>query len=405
MPFAAALSTADTTAQAVSEVCDRAALPAGAAPDLALVFYSPHHLRAADDLLEALRARLRPRALLGCVAEAVIGNDREVEGGPGLSLWLGQWPRGARLTPFHLWLERTADGPGLFGWPDALMGPPDETPATAPSREPFAPPRSAVLLLGDPYTFPTDLFLERMNEGAPGVPVLGGMASGVRGAGECRLLLDGAVHDQGAVGVLLEGDVGLRCIVSQGCRPVGRHMVITKVAQQNVILELGGRTPLEQLQELWPTLPPRDQDLLRRGLHIGRVVNEYQSEFQSGDFLIRNVMGLDRGSGALVVADQVRVGQTVQFQVRDAESADEDLHALLKLDLSAHEQPPASALVFSCNGRGTRMFERPDHDASAVRHEAGPVPLAGFFAMGELGPVSGQNFIHGFTASVALFSE
>ena len=202
--------------------------------------------------------------------------------------------------------------------------------------------------------------------------------------------------------MLLQGDLGLRWIVSQGCRPIGRHMVITK-AEENIILELGGRTPFEQLRQLWETLTPHEQELFQKGLHIGRVLNEYQGEFQRGDFLIRNVVGLERQTGALIIADQVRVGQTVQFQVRDALSADEDLHALLQLDINAHERRPAAALLFSCNGRGTRLFEKADHDATAVRQEAGPIPVAGFFAMGELGPVGGQNFIHGFTASVALF--
>ena len=155
--------------------------------------------------------------------------------------------------------------------------------------------------------------------------------------------------------------------------------------------------------ELWQSLGPRDRELFQRGLHIGRVINEFQGEFRRGDFLVRNVRHLDRQTGALVLTDRVRVGQTVQFHVRDAESADEDLHALLQLDLSAHDRRPAAALVFSCNGRGTRLFPEPDHDAQAVRAEAGEVPLAGFFAAGELGPVGGQNFIHGFTASVALF--
>ncbi len=343
--------------------------------------------------------------------------DREVERNPAVSLWLARWAHPVAMQPFHLTLERTADGPSLLGWPDALLAgagegepetsAPGERAASATVRsagEPFGPPRSAVLLLGDPFTFPIDLFLQRMNEDLPGMPVLGGMASGINAAGECKLILDGTVRMEGAVGVLLEGEIGLRWIVSQGCRPIGRHMIVTK-AQQNVILELGGHTPLEQMRELWKTLPPDDQALFQRGLHIGRVHNEYQGEFQRGDFLVRNVLGLERQTGALIINDQVRVGQTVQFQVRDADSADEDLRALLQLDLSAHERGPAGALVFSCNGRGTHLFPAPDHDASTIRQEAGPIPLAGFFAQGELGPVGAQNFIHGFTASVAMFEE
>src|SRR5262249_24806351 len=176
-------------------------------------------------------------------------------------------------------------------------------------------------------------------------------------------------------------------------------------AEDNVILELGGKPPLEQLQQLWASLSPTEQALFQQGLHVGRVINEYRGEIQRGDFLVRNVIGLDRSSGALAITERVRVGQTIQFHVRDAETADEDLRALLRLDVHAHEKKPAGALLFSCNGRGTRLFEQPDHDARTVRAEAGEVPLAGFFAQGELGPVGGQNFIHGYTASLALFEE
>lgn len=396
MPFAAALSTAANTKTAVAEV--RAAVQASlpGQPDLALVFFSPHHAGQANALARQLAADLGPREMIGCVAEAVIGNDREVEDEPAVSLWVGQWRHPLRITPFHLTLERTADGPGLFGWPDNL--------GAEPASEPFARAKSAVLLLGDPHSFPTEAFLDRINADAPRLPVLGGMASGVRGPGQCRLVQNERVHHHGAVGVLLEGDLGLRWIVSQGCRPIGRHLVITK-AEENVILELGGQTPFDYLRELWDTLSPQEQALFQNGLHVGRVLNEYQGEFQRGDFLIRNVLGLERETGSLIITDHVRVGQTVQFQVRDAASADEDLHALLQLDLHAHDRKPAGALLFSCNGRGTRLFEQPDHDARVVRQEAGAIPLAGFFAMGELGPVGGQNFIHGFTASVALFEE
>jgi small ligand-binding sensory domain FIST len=399
MPFASALSTASRFAEAVAEVCDQAAGALGASADLAVVFFSGHHAEHAGEMAKRFQKRLSPQAMLGCVAESVIGREREIEQQPALSLWLAKWARPVSMQPFHLTLERTADGPSLLGWPDTLLGA-----ASGQAAEPFSPARSAILLLGDPFTFPTDLFLRRMNEDAPGVPVLGGMASGISTAGECRLIAGGSVLDQGAAGILLDGEIGLRWIVSQGCRPIGRHMVITR-AQQNVILELGGRTPLEQLRELWQTLSPQEQELFQRGLHLGRVLNEYRGEFQRGDFLIRNVIGLERQTGALIINDHVRVGQTVQFQVRDAASADEDLHALLQMDLTAHERKPGGALLFSCNGRGTRMFPVPDHDATAIRQETGAIPLAGFFAQGELGPVGGQNFIHGFTASVALFEE
>jgi small ligand-binding sensory domain FIST len=390
MPFAAAISTQGQTSAALDEVCAGALEHLQGTPDLALLFFSGHHCDAAARIASTAQQRLGARALLGCVGEAIIGNEREVEQRPALGLWLGRWARPVELEPFVLSLEETGEGPSLLGWPDGLLG---ADPATA-----------AVLLLGDPLTFPVEAFLKQMNEDHRGVRVLGGMASGFRGPGHCRLLCGERALDRGAVGVLLQGAVGLRSIVSQGCRPIGRHMVVTR-GQQNLIQDLGGRPVLERLRELWNELSPEEQELFQQGLHVGIVINEYRGEFQRGDFLVRNVMGLDRETGALAITDRVRVGQTVQFHVRDAATADEDLHALLQIDLSAHERRPAGALVFSCNGRGSRLFAEPHHDARAVRAEAGEVPLAGFFAQGELGPVGGQNFLHGFTASVALFEE
>ncbi|HWG43112.1 MAG TPA: FIST N-terminal domain-containing protein [Gemmataceae bacterium] len=390
MPFAAALSTAEPTLQAVEEVCAHTRTHLPGEVDLAILFFSTHHARAAEDIVRRVRERLAPRCLLGCVAESVVGNDREIEQSPALSLWASRWAHPVTMDPFHLVMERTADGPSLFGWPDELGGADGEN--------------TAVLLLGDPFTFPIDLFLRRVNEDSPGVRVLGGMASGIRAPGQCRLLFQDTVKDQGAAGVFLRGSLGLRSIVSQGCRPIGRHLVITR-AQDNLILELGGQTPLAYLQELWPTLSAEEQNLFQQGLHIGRVLNEYQGDFLRGDFLVRNVLALERETGSLAITDRVRVGQTVQFHVRDAATADEDLHALLRLDMDAHDRKPSGALLFSCNGRGTRLFPEAHHDARVLRAEAGDIPVAGFFAQGELGPVGGQNFIHGFTASVALFEE
>jgi small ligand-binding sensory domain FIST len=388
MPFAAALSTRAQTAEALAEVCAACADFKGPA-DLALIFFSPHHASAARDLAAEAHRRLTPRCLLGCVGESIIGNGREVEEGPALALWLGRWQRPVTLEPFHLVLERTSEGPSLLGWPDGLVG------ADAS--------QTTVLLLGDPYTFPIDFFLDQINDDPPAVPVLGGMASGTHGPGECRLLYGDSVRDQGAVGVVLQGNLGLRSIVSQGCRPIGRPLVITK-AQENNIFELGGRPPLDQLRDLWQTLTPQEQLLVRQqGLHVGRVINEYRDTFNRGDFLVRNVTQLNQES--MVITEHVRVGQTVQFHVRDAASADEDLAALLKQNLAGRTPVAGAALLFSCNGRGRRLFPEPDHDAGAIRAQAGPIPLAGFFAQGELGPVGGQNFMHGFTASVALFEE
>ncbi len=388
MPFSSTLSTESATSAAVAECLARAEWQGPV--DLAMVFFTPQHREAALEIAQTITESLKPRCLLGCQGETVVGNDREVEGGPALCLWLGRWTEEVELTPFHLTMEETSEGFTLLGWPDDLA----ETTAED----------GLILALADPFTFPVDDFLRQLNELQPGLRLVGGMASGAAQPGENPLLIGSDLRGEGAVALLIRGPLKARCVVSQGCRPVGKPLIITK-SKDNIILELGGKTALTQLQELWRELGPRDQELVQSGLHVGRVISEYKDSFRRGDFLIRNVMGMDRASGALAINERVRVGQTIQFHVRDAATADEDLHLLLQNDSRAHETKPQAALLFSCNGRGTRLFPEADHDARAIRAETGNVPLAGFFAQGELGPVGGQNFIHGFTASVVLFED
>ncbi|HKB14819.1 MAG TPA: FIST C-terminal domain-containing protein, partial [Planctomycetota bacterium] len=238
-----------------------------------------------------------------------------------------------------------------------------------------------------------------------GVRVIGGMASAARGPGGNRLVLDDAIFPTGAVGALLDPEVVSGTVVSQGCRPVGQAYVVTR-ATENVIHDLAGIPALDRLREVVSTLPAEDRDLVQHGLHVGRVIDEQQADFGRGDFLVRNVMGADPEAGDIAIGDVAEVGATVQFQVRDAASADEDLRALLEREAKEREaSPPAGALLFTCNGRGTNLFATPDHDASMVRRIAGAIPLAGFFAAGEIGPIGARNFLHGYTASLALFYD
>jgi small ligand-binding sensory domain FIST len=216
------------------------------------------------------------------------------------------------------------------------------------------------------------------------------------------LILGDRQFQTGAIAAVIHGAVRVSSVVSQGCRPIGQPFVVTR-AEANVIHELGGVPPLLQLKEMFKTLTDREQELVRHGLHVGRVLNEYQDQFHRGDFLVRNVIGADPQTGAIAIGDYVRPGQTVQFHVRDEETADEDLRHLLMDARKRSDPQPSGALLFTCNGRGTRLFSSADHDARCVREALGEVPLAGFFAQGEIGPVAGKNFLHGFTASIAIF--
>ncbi len=351
-------------------------------PGLAVLFASEHFLDSAETLLAAVTGHLGPVPLIGCVAEAVAGGAREVESEPAVSLWLatGLGP----VETFAMGFVRTASGGAYGGYR-------------------FGPDRAgACLMICDPFTFPAEHLLGHLNANVPGTLVMGGVASGGLARRQTRMFLDGRVVSDGAVGACLAG-AEIHPLVSQGCRPVGSPYTVTR-ADGNVVYELGGRPPVTRLQELAAELTGRDRELLTEGLQVGMVIDEYGGERRQGDFLIRNVVGADPQSGAMAVGDEVEVGQTLQFHVRDADSADEDLQRTLEREataLAGHR--PAGALLFTCNGRGSRLFSGPDHDTGLLAKVLGDIPVAGFFCAGELGPVGGQNYLHAFTASIALF--
>jgi small ligand-binding sensory domain FIST len=376
--------TADPGAAAIRAVAQATEALGDASPSLAVLFASAHFLGTADALVAAITEQAGPLPLIGCVGESVAGGAREVESEPAVSLWLG-----ADLGPvetFAMEYIRTPSGGAYGGY---LF--PRET-------------EGAHLLICDPFTFPADGLLTHLNEQVPGAVVMGGMASAALRPRQSRLFLDGRVLSAGAVGVHLP-NAEVHPLVAQGCRPIGDAYIITR-ADGTLIHELGGRPPLVRLREMAAALPSRDQELLAQGLQLGVVIDEYRAEPGQGDFLIRGVVGADPDSGAIAVGDQIQVGQTVQFHVRDAESADEDLRRALERESAAlGGRRPAGALLFTCNGRGSRLFAEPDHDAGLIAATLGDIPLAGFFCAGELGPVGGQNFLHTFTASIALFPD
>lgn len=379
-PFAAAMSQHPDFAVATGDVVGRVLEALGdpdTPPDLAMLFVTPVHASVLNAIVDTVNATLRPVSMLGCAAVSVVGGEKEVERGPAISLWAG---RTGPVTPFHLNVAQSPDGLTFTGWPETI---PDDA--------------SALLLLPDPFTFPTDDLLRRMEEDRPGLAVVGGMASAARVAGGNRLVIDDRVVTAGAVGAFLGPQVEVTTVVSQGCRPVGSPFVVTR-AEQNIVYELAGRSAVERLQEVAAALPDEDRELLADLVQIGRVIDENKLDFGPGDFLVRGVIGADPNSGALRVGDIVDVGSTAQFQVRDATTADQELRKMVD-GMSAD-----AALVFTCNGRGTHLFPEPDHDAQVVSESLGGAPVAGMFCAGELGPIGGHNFMHGFTASVVLLS-
>jgi small ligand-binding sensory domain FIST len=357
----------------------------GQPPAFAVLFASPHFSGSAPELAAAVADLTGGVPLIGCVASAVAGGAREVESEPAVALWLA-----AGLGPvetFAMEFVPTASG-GAFG--GYRFGP---------------DPAGVHLMICDPFTFPAGDLLAHLNQHVRGAVVMGGMASGGLAQRRSLLFRDGKVLTSGAVGAHLPG-AAVHPLVAQGCRPVGDPYTVTR-ADGNLLFELGGRPPLARLRELAAALPARDQELLAQGPHLGLVIDEYRAEeARPGDFLVRGIVGADPASGAMAVAGDVEVGQTVQFHVRDARSADDDLRRVLAREAGGPGgRPPAGALLFTCTGRGSRMFPGPDHDAGLLAETLGPMPVAGFFCDGELGPVGGQNFLHTFTASIALFQD
>ncbi|MEA2709731.1 MAG: hypothetical protein QOF78_2332 [Phycisphaerales bacterium] len=385
MKFLSLVSENEITSSAVDEIIG-SARESGVEPDVAFLFFTAHHRDEAESFVEKLWLALDPQVMVGCSGEGVIGADREVERAPGMSLLIGQMPR-VRIHPFHI---------GADDWRAMIADPETLTERVAHGAE-----TRALIGFGDPFTTPLTDFLGLLDAHLPGVPLIGGMASSGRQPGENTLVRNDQVLTDGFVGLSLSGPVEIETVVSQGCRPIGSTMVVTK-AHDNVIEQLGGRPALKALSDTVEALSAADRALLSNGLLIGRVISEYRESFGRGDFLVRNLMGVDQNSGAIAVTDYVRVGQTMQFHVRDAATASEDLSLLLASQQSENARPPAGALLFSCNGRGTRMFDSPCHDISTARGAMPRTPVAGFFAAGELGPVGGKNFVHGHTASLAL---
>ncbi|HYZ67267.1 MAG TPA: FIST N-terminal domain-containing protein [Mycobacterium sp.] len=383
MRIGVGVSTAPDPLQAAVEATKRARDElAGEAPSLAVLFGSRSHTEHAADILDAVHEIAEPPALIGCIAQGIVAGGREFEDQPAVAVWLAS---GLTAETFHLEFIRAGSGGLLTGY---LF---DRT------------AHDLHLLLPDPYTFPSDLLLAHLNTDLPGTTVMGGVVSGGSRPGDTRMFCDRDVFTTGAVGVRLSGAHGVP-LVSQGCRPIGSPYIVTG-ADGAVITELGGRPPVERLRTIIESLPLDEQELVSHGVQIGIVVDEHLAAPGQGDFMIRALLGADSSTGAIQIGEAVEVGATVQFQVRDAAGADKDLR--LAMERVRLHQPgrPVGALLFTCNGRGRRMFGVADHDASTIEELLAGIPLAGFFAAGEIGPIAGRNALHGFTASMAVFVD
>jgi small ligand-binding sensory domain FIST len=374
--------------RALDEVLEQTNSNSGRVADLVLLFPSFHHGAHFGDLLKALKERTSSALIVGCSGQGIIGTAQEIEGEPALSI-LQVWLPGALIQAAHLTQDdvaSVADGGALV-------------------HEIGVPPESVNgwLVFADPFRLDVERIVDLFEQSYPHRPIVGGLASGAPGRNQTHIFLNGEVFDEGAIAVAVGGDWTIRTLVSQGATPIGSAWTITG-AHDNLLESVGGRPAYEVLSETVENLEPQVRQRAVRNLLVGLAMNEYRDEHQRGDFLIRNLLGVDRESGAVAISAYPRIGQTLQFQMRDAQAADDELVEMLhdaKEDLGGNA--PIAAVLCSCNGRGIGLFGKPNHDAQRITESLGPVPLAGFFCNGEIGPVGDKTFLHGFTASLAMF--
>ena len=376
------MSTAPDPRVAAIEAAAHAHAELGRAPDVVFLFCAGAHLAAPEATLEGVHEALDPPVLAGCAAGGVLSGSREIEGGTAVAVWAASLG-GGTADVFHAEPIEMPDGVAVTGLAELE----DAT---------------AAVLLPDPYSFPTEGVLGELSRRAPGVPIVGGLSSARTPDGEAALFVDDRVVSGGAVVVRFEGVEVLPC-VSQGAAPVGPELTVT-ASEGNVIRELAGRPALGRLRDAIEELTELERGMVANGLLLGIVIDGGKPEYRQGDFLVRPLLGADPEEGTVAVGAPVELGTVVRMHARDARSADRDLRDALGLRVEAlGGAAPAGALVFTCNGRGRGMFGMADHDALALSEELAGAPAAGFFAAGEIGPVGGDAFLHGFTATVAVF--
>ncbi len=391
MKWASTLSRRPDAATAFTEAAEALERQLGGqAPDLLLAFASPDHAAECGRMAALARRRFPTALLVGCTAGGVIGDAHEVEEGPALSLTAAALP-GVAVAGFHVEMTSLpAPEAGAAAWRAVAGGTPE---------------RPKLLLLADPFTMDAGALIDGLDRGYRGAPKFGGLASGGRRAGENRLLLGRDVHRSGAVGVAFSGNVAVDTVIAQGCRPIGKPMLVTR-CRGGLLQELDQGRPLQVVTELYGSLGGRDRLLMQDSLFLGLDMREDRIEYDPGELLVRNLLGADEETGALAVGAELRPMQVVQFVLRDARTAEEDLQRLLdRHRRAAAAGRPAGALLFSCVGRGAGLFGRPDHDTALFEEKLGPAPLGGFFCNGEIGPVGGSTFLHGYTSAFALFRD
>ncbi|MEE8177746.1 MAG: FIST N-terminal domain-containing protein [Acidobacteriota bacterium] len=390
MKWASAISDNESLKDAIEECCDNIRNEMeGVTTDLAVTFISPHFDDQYDFVVELVKQGLGAGTVFGCSGGGIIGDGREIEQRAAVSVTAANLPN-VEIVEFHLESDSLPD---LDGGPELWQ----ELVKVTPAQEP------QFVMIADPFSFPVQNLLMGLDFAFGDAVKIGGLASGASRQGGNALFLGDKTYRGGAIGVALYGDITVDTVVAQGCRPIGKPMRITE-SKQNILLGLDEEKPLSVLKTMFQDMTPRDQELMRHSLFLGVVMDELLENPLQGDFLIRNVVGMDDRTGTLAVGELLKEGQLVQFHLRDAETSAQDLSVVLdRYAAENRENQAQGALLFSCLGRGEYLYGRPNHDTELFHEKVGSVPLGGFFCNGEIGPVSGTTFLHGYTSSFGIF--
>jgi small ligand-binding sensory domain FIST len=392
MRWSSAVDTDDSLDVAVEQSAEKIFLGLDRQePDLLIVFVSAQHAARFDAVSELLRREFENAFLFGCCAGGVIGGGREIEDRPSLSLTGAVLP-GVKLKGTHLDAAQT---PPTYAdvrvWEDTLR-------MTANQQPSF-------LVLADPYSFETEAYVRGLDRVYPLSPKIGGLASGARQVGGAALYLGNHVYHSGSVTLALTGNIEIDAVISQGCRPIGDPMFVT-AAHENLIRELDGKPPRDAISELFERMSAGERETFSQSLFLGLAMRKDASQYVPGDFLIRNILGMDPQSGALWVNANVPANSVIQFHLRDAATSAYDLERTLRdYRASRAVNPDCGALLFSCNGRGLGLYGQADHDSNAFRRLVADLPIGGFFCSGEIGPIQNATYLHGYTSAFAVFRE
>ena len=390
MLWASAISTATDAGEATGEALEQVARQLGSRhPHVVFAFTTRPFAEEHAGLRARVRAEWGEALLFGCCASGVIGAGREIEESGAVSITAG-WLPNVRLIPRHV---ESRELPPVYA----------ERVAWQTALDLHDVPEPQFIIVSDPFSFDTEEFVRALDRAFPASAKIGGLASGGRQAGGNLLYLGERIHHTGAIVLALSGEVRVDSIVAQGCRPIGEPMFVTS-CHGNLLRELDGKVPREVLSELYDRLGERDQALLGRALFVGLAMPGERPSIQAGEFLIRNVLGMDPQSGAIWVGAELEPNSIVQFHVRDALSSSQDLERAL-LGYEVARAKPSAALLFSCVGRGVGLYGSADHDSTALKRRLGELPIGGFFCSGEIGAVHGMTQVHGYTSAVAIISD